>query len=134
MHHADIFQAATEPSMKSNIAQINDCLKKLTTGSNLGNPPWKVLKAETFPHISKREMRWRIGYVHHSIYSKEGARQFHDRVTSECFGDSIHSTCVDLGLSAGVVKVRGAPISAGVGKELTVNMILETRIGTQTAD
>ena len=39
MHHADIPQDATESAIKAKIAQINDCLKKLTTGSNLGNPP-----------------------------------------------------------------------------------------------
>ena len=71
MHHADVPQDATEPGIKSKIAQVNYCQNKLTTGSNLGNPPWKVLKAEPNPHISKREMRWRIGPVHHSIYSKE---------------------------------------------------------------
>ena len=72
-------------------------------------------------------MRWRIGPVHHSIYSKEVARQFHKEVTATCFGDTIHYTCVDLGLSAGVVKVIGAPIGAEVGKELTDNMILENQ-------
>ena len=127
MHHADVPHDATEPAIKSKIAQIHDCLKKLTTGSNLGNPPWKVLKAEPIPHISKREMRWRIGPVHHSIYSKEVARLFHEGVTPTCFGDTIHYTGVDLGLSAGVVKVIGVTIGAGVRKELTDNMILESQ-------
>ena len=84
-----------------------------------------MLKTEPIPHISKREMLWRIRPVHYSLYFNEVARQFHEGVTPECFGDSIHYTCVGLGLSAGVVKVIGAPISAGVGKELTDNMILE---------
>ena len=46
MHHADVPQDATEPVIKSKIAQINECLKKLPTASNLRNPPWKVLMAE----------------------------------------------------------------------------------------
>ena len=125
MHHADVPQDATEPAIKSKIAQINDCLKKLTTGSNLGNSLWKVLKAEPIPHISKREMRRRIWPVHNSIYPKEEARQFHEGVIPECFGDSIHYTSLDLGHSAGMVKVVGAPISARVSKELTDNIILE---------
>ena len=68
-----------------------------------------------------------MGPVHHSIYSKEVARQFHEGVTPECFDNSIHYTCVDLGLSAGVVKVIGVLIGAGVGKKLTDNMILENQ-------
>ena len=57
IHHADVRPDATEPAIKSKITQINECLNKLTTGTNLGNPPWKVQKAERIPHISKREMR-----------------------------------------------------------------------------
>ena len=65
--------------------------------------------------------------MHHSVHSKEVAMQFHEVVTPEYLRDTILYTCVDLGLSASVVKVTGAPIGAGVGKELTDNMILENQ-------
>ena len=127
IHHADVRPDTTEPAIKSKITQINECLNTLTTGTNLGNPPWKVQKAERIPHISKREMRGRIGPMHHSVHCKEVARQFHEVVTPEYLRHTIHYTCVDLGLSASMVKLTGAPIGAGVGKELTDNMILENQ-------
>ena len=48
-------------------------------------------------------------------------------MTPEGIDDSNHYTFVDLGLLAGVVKVIGATMSAGVGKELTNNMISQNQ-------
>ena len=73
-------------------------------------------------------MRWIVGPVPHVVYATEVADRFHKEVIPETFGtDTAHYTYVDLGKKAGVVKVTGVPISAGVGIDLVTRMILDNQ-------
>ena len=55
------------------------------------------------------------------------AKCFHEIVVPTCFGNTVHYTCVDLGQSAGVVKVVGSPTEAGTGRELMECISLENQ-------
>ena len=55
------------------------------------------------------------------------AERFHKEVIPTVFGDTVHWTCVDLGKKAGVVKVIGVPVTAGVGMDLVTRMILDNQ-------
>ena len=73
-------------------------------------------------------MRWIVGPVPHGVYSPEVAERFHKQVIPDTLGmDTVHYTCVDLGKKAGVVKVIGVLISAGVGMDLVTRMILDNQ-------
>ena len=56
MRHADVPTDTNSLGVRQKIEQINECLKKMTTDHSSRFPPWKVLKAETVPQISPREM------------------------------------------------------------------------------
>ena len=73
-------------------------------------------------------MRWIVGPVPQGVCSAEIAGRFHKEVIPDTFGmDTVHYICVDLGKKAGVVKVTGVPISAGVGMDLVTRMILDSQ-------
>ena len=69
-------------------------------------------------------MRWILGPIEHKIYAAEVAEKLHKEVVPTVFRDTGHKTCVDLGKKAGLVKVIGVPVTAGVGMDLVTKMIL----------
>ena len=56
MHHALVPKDPNSPEVQDRIRKINECLAKLTTGDTVLQTPWKVIKAETVPHINTNEM------------------------------------------------------------------------------
>ena len=126
MHHEDVPTDVNTPKAKWAVNKANECLKKTTTDTSQLHPPWQVLRIEPVPQISAREMRWIVVPVPHGVYSPEVVERFHKEVIPDTFGmDTVHSTSVDLGKKAAVVKVIGVPISAGVGMDLGTRMILD---------
>ena len=131
MHHQDVPTDVNTPTAKWAVNKANECLKKTTTDTSQSHPHWQVMRIEPVPQISAREMRWIVGPVPHGVYSAEVAERFHREVIPDTFGiDTVHYTCVDLGKKAGVVKVIGVPISAGVGMDLVTRMILDPGDGS----
>ena len=87
MHHVMVPKDPNSQEVQDRIIKINECLAKLTTGDSTTQTPWKVIQAETVPHINTNEMRWRIGPIKHNINSREVAKRFHKIVVPTCFGN-----------------------------------------------
>ena len=127
MHHTLVPKDSNSPEVEDSMRNINECLAKLTIGDTAAQIPWKVMKAETVPHSNTNEMRWHIGPIKHNVNSREVAKRFHEIVVPTCFSNAVHYICVDLGQTAGVVKIVGSPTQAGISRELMECMSLENQ-------
>ena len=57
---ADVPQDPKHPRIKAKMDKANEVLEKLTSGGGIDHPTFRVVTLEPIPHISLREMRWRI--------------------------------------------------------------------------
>ena len=108
---------------KERMAQVNEILEKLTSAEGGVQPTWRVVKVEPIPQISPREVRWRVGPIVNEIQASFVANRMHEQVFNEVFEPipgkkGAHFTVWDRGMAAGVVKVEGVPVAAGIGAEL----------------
>ena len=104
---------------KKNMAQVNEILKKLTSVEGGAQPTWRVVKVEPIPQISQREVRWRVGPIVNEIQASFVANRMYEQVFSEVFEPisrkkGAHFTVWNRGMAAGVVKVEGVPVAAGI--------------------
>ena len=86
-------------------------------------PIWRVVKVEPIPQISPREVRWRVGPIVNETQASFVANRMHEQLFNEMFEPILgkkgaHYTVWDRGMAAGVVKVEGVPVTAGIEAEL----------------
>ena len=103
--------------------KANEILEKLTSGGGVNHSTFRAVKLEPIPQISLRQMRWRIGPITHEVQASYVAKQMTEQVFQQVFtavggGKCIHDAVWDRGQAAGVVKVEGIPVAAGLGEEL----------------
>ena len=120
---ADVPQNPKDPRIKAKMDKANEVLEKLTSGGGIDHPTFRVLKLEPIPQISLREMRWRIGPISNDVQASYVAKQMTEQVFPHVFtavggGKGIHYAVWDRGQAAGVVKVEGIPVAAGLGEEV----------------
>ena len=120
---ADVPQDPKDPRIKAKMDKANEVLEKLTSGGGINHSTFIVVKLEPIPQISLREMRWRIGLISNDVQASYVAKQMTEQVFPEVFtavggGKGMHYAVWDRGQAAGVVKVEGIPVAAGLGEEL----------------
>ena len=120
---ADVPQDPKDPKIKAKMDKANEVLEQLTLRGGMNHPTFRVVKLEPIPQISLREMRWRIGPIFHEVQASYVAKQITKQVFPHVFtavggSKGIHYAVWDRGQAAGVVKVEGIPVAAGLGEEL----------------
>ena len=86
-------------------------------------PTCRVVKVEPIPQILPREVRWRVGPIVNETQARFVPNRMHEQVFDKVFEPipgkkGAHFTVWDRGMAAGVVKVEGVPVAAGIGAEL----------------